>query len=260
MLTGAEALDATGIDAVALKPSESAVEEATELPLDRVTIDYEGSEHVPSRSALAMLAEDLDVRVTASVRADGFDPFGNDRLYDRLPLSVSMVLVAGHPAFLSPAERDRAIAPRLGAALDRSPDAWVGTEGIERLALATGATQFELLSPTTEADIRGLRDVGFSGEIAVYAPTVLAADETSILDAVGGYVARRPPIRRRLSETARTDGSATGGTRSLLLAGSHDYALIGGLETVKSRVASLKAAGTDYVVGYPARGLGAFTG
>ncbi len=52
------------------------------------------------------------------------------------------VLVAGHGAYLTDDEAARAVAPRLRAAVD-VPAPWVGTEGIERLALAVGGTQYD---------------------------------------------------------------------------------------------------------------------
>ncbi|MFC6726236.1 luciferase, partial [Halobium palmae] len=48
MLTGEPRVSVAGLDAVALKPAECDVREALDLPLDAVTVDYEGREHVPS--------------------------------------------------------------------------------------------------------------------------------------------------------------------------------------------------------------------
>jgi len=166
--------------------------------------------------------------------------------------------VAGHAAYLSADERRKAVAPRLRAAVERDPAAWVGTEGVERLALATGATQFELLSRTTERDLRALRAAGFDGELAVYAPTVLTDDDDAVLDAVGGYAARRGPVASALPEGAPTDATATDRAREVLTAATRDYALVGSPTRVGERVADLKDAGADLVVGYPARGLGEF--
>ena len=258
MLTSGDAVARTGIDAAALKPAECDVRRATDLPFDTVTIDYEGREHLPDEETLAALAEELDVRLTTPVRADGFDPLGDDEIVRRLPASVGRVLVAGHPAYLTEGERERKVAPRLGAAVDEDPDAWVGTESVERTALATGATQFELLSRTTARDLRALRDAGFSGTVAVYAPTVLTDDDDAVLDAVGAYVSRRPPVARALPDDAATDGSATDREREVLLAASDDFALVGTADEVHQRVSDLKSAGADLVVGYPARGIEAF--
>ena len=260
MLTTGQTLAQTGLDAAALKPAECDVARAAELPLDAVTVDYEGREHLPDAAVLADLAREKTVRVTAPVRADGFDPLGDDALYDDLPAGVGLVAVAGHAAYLTPGERERAVAPRLRAAVERdaNDDAWVGTEGVERLALATGATQFELLSRTTERDLRALRAAGYDGEIAVYAPTVLTDDEDAVLDAVGGYAARRDPVRSALPESAETDAAATGRAREVLSAASRDYALVGTQAQVGERVAALKSAGADVVVGYPARGIEEF--
>jgi hypothetical protein len=248
-------LTAVGIDAVALKPSEVDVERAHELDVQSVTIDYEGREHVPAPAAFETLAEDVEVRATVPVRADGFDPLGDDSVHASLPSSVGDVLVAGHPAYLDDAEQRRAIAPRLSAAAEGSGRRWVGTEGIERLALAAGGTQFELLSRTTPQDIRALRAAGFDGDVAVYAPTVLSGDPDEILDAVGAYTARRNPVRRALPDDVPHDSSIDGDSRETLLTACRDYALVGDRETVSKRVGELRETGVDHVVSYPARGI-----
>jgi hypothetical protein len=248
-----------GIDAVALKPSECDVSRLS-LPdsVATVTIDYEGREHLPSTDALAALAADHEVRVTTPVRADGFDPLGDDSLDAALPNEVGRVVVAGHGAYLSEEEAARAIAPRLGAATRATEDAWVGTEGVERAALATGATQFELLSRDTERSVRSLRDAGFDGGIVVYAPTVFTDDENEILDAVGGYAARRGPVGRALPEDAATDRGASGRAREVLSKAVRDFALVGTEEAISARVEKLQEAGADGVVAYPAQGVERF--
>jgi len=270
MLTGREAVARAGIDAVALKPAECDVSRAAELPIDRVTIDYEGREHLPDAETLDRLAAEAELYVTTPVRADGFDPLGDDSLIDKIPDPARRVLVAGHGAYLSKDESSRAVAPRLGAARRDAPDAWVGTEGVERVALAAGGTQFELLSRSTDRDVRGLRAAGFDGEIAVYAPTVLTDDEDVVLDAVGAYVARRRPVARALPDgdgdgsgddpdtAPPTDASATGRTREVLSAAARDFALVGSPETVRERVDALREAGVDHVVRLPARGIDEF--
>jgi hypothetical protein len=258
VLTSDGAVVETGLDAAALKPAEVDLSRATDLPFDRLVVDWEGHEHAPDAGTLRALAGSAAVRVTTPVRADGFDPLGEDHLANELPDCVGRVLVAGHPAYLSPGEQDRAVSPRLGAAADATPDAWVGTEGVERLALATGNGQFELLSRTTAGDVRGLRAAGFDGDVAVYAPTVLTDDEDALLDAVGGYVSRRGPVAGALPEGAATDASATGRAREVLLAAIDDFALAGSPADVREQAAALRAAGVDYVVGYPARGLEEF--
>jgi alkanesulfonate monooxygenase SsuD/methylene tetrahydromethanopterin reductase-like flavin-dependent oxidoreductase (luciferase family) len=197
--------------------------------------------------------------VTTPVRADGFDPLGDDSLVATLPGGATRVLVAGNPAYLTESEAKRAVAPRLGAARDRSPDAWVGTEGIERLALAAGGTQFELLSATTEREVRAMRAAGFDGEVALYAPTVLTDDPDETLDTVGSYVGRRGPVRRALPEDAATDATATGRAREVLLEAATDFTLVGDAETVRERIETLRSVGVDHVVAYPARGLELFT-
>jgi hypothetical protein len=244
-----------GIDAVALKPTEVDLARATDLAASTLVIDYEGREAFPDDDTLRALAESATVRVTTPVRADGFDPMGDDSLSDSIPENAGRVLVAGNGAYLSEEEGQRAVAPRLGEGADRYPDAWVGTEGVERIALATGAIQFELLSRSTERDVRALRAAGFDGELALYAPTVLTDDEDAILDAVGAYVSRRAPVRRALPDDCATDSSATGRAREVLLAASTDFAIVGDEATVRGRVEGLHGAGVDTVVGYPARGL-----
>ncbi len=254
VLTG-ERLTNVGIDAVALKPSEVDVERAHNLDVQTVTIDYEGHEHVPTPAVFEDLAERFDVRATVPVRADGFDPLGDDSVRASLPDSVGEVLVAGHPAYLERAERKRAIAPRLGAATEDADDPWVGTEGIERMALATGRTQYELLSRNTIRDVRALREAGFDGEIAVYAPTVLTDDEDVVLDSVGEYTARRGPVRASLPDDCPHDSTIDGGARETLLEACCDYALVGVRDTVTHQVDILREAGVDHIVSYPARGL-----
>jgi len=252
-------VDDTCLDGAAIKPAEVDIEDVHDVPFGTLTVDYEGHEHVPDVETLERLAEDREVRVTVPVRADGFDPLGDRSVLDALPEGIDRVFVAGNPAYLEEHERTRAVAPRLGALVQEDGDAWVGTEGIERLALATGATQFELLSRTTLRAVRGIRAAGFGGEVAVYAPTVLVDDEDEILDAVGGYVSRRKPVARALPDDAPTDSSAAGRARSVLLAAASDYALVGSREDIAERVQQLREAGVDTVVGYPARGIEEFS-
>jgi len=257
MLQGATLAQA-GIDAAALKPVEVDVERATDLAVDTLAIDYEGREHLPSPETLSSLADEKAVRVTTPVRADGFDPLGDRDLAEALPESVGRVLVAGHRAYLTESESERAVAPRLRRAAARSRDPWVGTEGIERIALAVGGTQFELLGPATDRRLRGLRQAGYEGEIALYAPTVLTDEEDAVLDALGEYAARRGPVRSALPDGAATDAAADGRAREVLSQAVRDYGLVGDVETVTDRVEELREAGADRIVGYPARGLDPF--
>ncbi|MFC7071248.1 DUF7388 family protein [Halobaculum lipolyticum] len=249
----------TNLDGVALKPTECDVSVAAELPVDLVCVDYEGRDAMPDPDTLAGLAESVDLRVTTPVRADGFDPRGDDSLVATLPDAAKRVLVAGHGAYLTDEERRRAVAPRLGdaAAAVRAAggEPWVGTEGIERVALAAGGVQYDLLSRTTRRDVRALRAAGFDGEVAVYAPVVPSDDEDAILDAVGAYTARRKPVREALPEGAATDAGATGRAREVLSKAVRDYALVGAPEAVRERVEELRAVGVDHVVGYPAAGV-----
>lgn len=249
----------TGLDGVALKPTECDVTVAADLPFDVVCLDYEGREALPDPDTLRALAEGVDLRVTTPVRADGFDPRGDDSLVATLPDAAKRVLVAGHGAYLTDDERRRAIAPRLGDAVDAVRAAggtpWVGTEGIERIALAAGGVQYDLLSRTTDRDLRALRAAGFEGETAVYAPVVPVDDEDAVLDAVGAYTARRNPVREALPDGAETDSAATGRAREVLSKAVRDFALVGDPDTVGERVANLREAGADYVIGYPAAGV-----
>lgn len=246
-----------GFDAVALKPTERRLDPAPDLGVDALVVDFEGHEHVPDLAVLRAMADGHDVRATAPVRADGFDPLGEDDALSALPTDVGAVLVAGNGAFLDEHERRRAVAPRLRAAAERADDPWIGTEGVERLAMAVGGTQFDVLAPTTEREVRALRAAGFERTVAVYAPFVLTADDDAVLDALGDYVARRDPVGGRLSADDPTDATATGRVRETLLAACRDYALVGGPERVRERVDALREAGVDRVVGYPARGLAA---
>jgi hypothetical protein len=257
MLTGTT-LARAGIDAVALKPAEHDLDAALDLDVDTVVVDYEGREHLPDAETLSALADAYDCYVTTPVRADGFDPLGDDDRLGDIPDDATRVLVAGNGAYLTDEESSRAIAPRLNAARENAPEAWVGTEGIERVALAAGGTQFELLSRGTDRELRALRAAGFDGDIALYAPTVLSDDDDEILDSVGGYVARRGPVRRALPDGAATDADAEGRAREILLDAASDFALVGDTDAVAERVADLEAVGVDRVVAYPARGLAAF--
>jgi hypothetical protein len=254
-------IERTGLDGIALKPAECAVSRGVDLDADILVIDYEGEAHLPDGETLRALAEgETELRVTTPVRASGFDPLDEDSLVETVPNEARRVLVAGHAAYLTEAERARPVAPRLRAAREESPEAWVGTEGIERLALAAGGTQFELLSRTTLEDVHSLRAAGFAGKIAVYAPVVLTDEGDAILDALGEYVSRRGPVARALPENVATDRRATGRGREVLAAASRDYALVGTPEGIREQVRELEDAGVDLVVGYPARGIGEFLG
>jgi hypothetical protein len=262
-----------GYDAVALKPTECDVSRGTELSVDTIAIDYEGREHLPSAETLCNLTEHATVYLTTPVRADGFDPLGDNSLVEWIPDGIGRIFVAGNPAYLSEEERRRAVAPRLGAVLDGSSAStltpWVGTEGIERLAFAAGGVQYDLLSQYTLETVRGLRSVGYDGEIAIYAPTVLSDDDNAILDALGGYVARRQVVRQALDERRETvtengtdettppvtDRRASGRTRDILLTAAEDFALVGDSETIRERITALHDAGVDTVVAYPATGI-----
>jgi alkanesulfonate monooxygenase SsuD/methylene tetrahydromethanopterin reductase-like flavin-dependent oxidoreductase (luciferase family) len=251
----AATLSAVGFDAAALKPGEVDLGRVPALDIDLVAIDYEGREHVPDEERLADLASTFELFVTEPVRADGYDPFGDDSLRARVPEGVGEVLVAGNGAYLSAEERRRAVAPRLDAASTGVTDLWVGTEGIERIALAVGGTQYDLLSRSTAREVNALRTAGLDTPIAVYAPTVLTDDEDAVLDAVGAYAGRRRRVRARLPDDAPRDHTIGGEARETLLSACREYALVGDPKTVATRVDELHEAGVDHVVGYPARGL-----
>lgn len=257
VLAGTTLADA-GVDAVALKPPEVDLERATGLSVETLTIDFDGHDHVPEPSTLSALAADREVRLTVPVRADGYDPYGDDGLLRETPASVGLVVVAGNPAHLDARECRRAVAPRLAAVARDARDPWVGTESVERVAMAVGGTQFDLLSATTETEVRALRAAGLDEEVAVYAPLVLTDDEDAILDALGGYAGRRPDVREALPGDAPRNSTASGQAREALLEGCRQYALVGDAPTVSDRVERLRTAGVDHVVAYPARGLDPF--
>lgn len=245
-----------GLDAVALKPTEVDLRAATTLPagLD-VVVDDEGRADRPDPAALRTLAADRGVRLTTPVRVDGYDPLGDDSALDGLPDGVGRVVVAGNTDYMAEHEAARGYASRLRAARAADPDAWVGTEGVERVALAVGGTQFDLFAPTTTRAVRALRDAGFTEGVAVYVPVVFEDGEDAILDAVGAYAARRRPVARALPADAPTDASATGRAREVLSKAARDYALVGPTDEVRERVGALREAGVDTVVGYAAAGL-----
>ncbi len=244
-----------GFDGVALKPTEVAIEEAHSLDVDTVVIDYEGNEHVPEYDQLRELTESVNVRLSIPIRADGFDPLGNDELTQSIPADISPVFVAGNAAYLTAEEQQRAITPRLKTSAQSSTDPWVGTEGIERIALAIGGTQLELLSQSTKNEVRALRKAGYDGDIAVYAPTVLSEDTDTILDELGAYAGRRNTVRRKLPNDASLGSSISGDPRRTLVAACRAYGLTGTPDVVSQQVDSLRDAGVDYVVAYPAQGL-----
>ncbi|MFB6297038.1 MAG: luciferase [Salinirussus sp.] len=253
--TVASSLADAGIDALACKPASMDPREASTLGVELLAVDYEGREHVPPSDLLADLAEGIDIRLTVPIRADGYDPLGDDSLLASVPDSVGLVAVAGNPAYLDGTERSRAVAPRLRTLVDGATDPWVGSEGIERIAMVVGGTQYDLLSGRTERDARALRAAGFTGGLAVYAPAVFSDEPDAILDAVGRYAGRRRPVRRALPDDCTLSSAVTGEARETLLAACRDYALVGEEDTVARQVDQLTAAGVDRIVAYPARGI-----
>jgi len=200
MLTGREAVARAGIDAVALKPAECDVSRAANSPIDRVTIDYEGREHLPDAETLDRLAAEAELYVTTPVRADGFDPLGDDSLIDKIPdpppAGCSWRATARTSRRTS---RRRAVAPRLGAARAARRPRRVGRHGASSASRwRRGGTQFELLSLSVDRSRRAWaprRRV--RRRIAVYAPTVLTDDEDVVLDAVGASSPAPPPAGPR---------------------------------------------------------------
>ncbi len=116
------------------------------------------------------------------------------------------------------------------------------------------------MRPQSARQTRGSapRESSFSGEIAVYAPTALTEDADELLDSLGPYVARRRPVARALPGDTPTDAAATGRAREVLLSASGDFGLVGTPKEVKKQVETLREAGADTVVGYPARGIESF--
>lgn len=245
MIQTAGKLADAGFDGIAIKPASQTIDLCSP-ETDRVVIDYEGETHLPSPAIVDDLVDKTEVVLTAPVRADGFDPLGDDSRLTSYDAEVGFAFVPGNGAYLDDRARSRAIAPRLAAALDRQPDAWVGTEGIERLALATGATQYELLAPRTGAALDALRTAGFDGSFVVYAPTVLTADRERALDALAGYLRRRRSVKRSLS-----DASTASARRDILLDAMDAYAIVGDRQAAIERIDALKAAGASAVIGHP---------
>ncbi|WP_330631115.1 DUF7388 family protein [Halocatena halophila] len=247
-------------DGLALKPTATELRSLTDrsLDVDRLVIDFEGHEHVPERAVLDALAEHHQVFVTTPVRADGFDPLGDHSIVEELPSHIGRVLVAGHPAYLNGTEAKRAIAPRLREAVaadNLAHQPWIGTESVERIAMAIGGVQYELLSKSTGRTVRALRNAGYDAPIAVYAPTVLSDNDDVVLDALGDYVARRKPVREALSALDRsyhTDSNATGEARSVLRTATNQYGIAGDRNTVAERIESLRASGVTDVICHPA--------
>jgi hypothetical protein len=104
-----------------------------------------------------------------------------------------------------------------------------------------------------------IRAAGFDDAVLGYAPTVRTADPDAAPNAVGGYVARRAPVRQRLPDGAATDASAAGPHRPALLQAATDFSLVGDDPTVRDRIETPRSAGVDRVVASPARGLEVFT-
>lgn len=250
MLSQSESLHAVGIDAIAIKPESTDVTTLEHLDASTVVIDFEGLEHVPRPEELAGVARARNCVLSVPVRVDGFDPLGDDSLLETFEETVSFALIAGHPAYLTSRQARRAVAPRLRAALERYPDSWVGTEGLERIAMATGATQYDLLDGSTERSVRAIRAAGFDGDIVVYAPTVVSDEHDHLLDAVGPYVARRKAVADRLADVGTVDANATGRDRAILLEAIDEYSLVGTPERIDRRVRDLDAVGVSEVVAH----------
>lgn len=243
-------LNRVGFDGIAIKPKERSLTSIEPSQIDRLVFDFEGMEHLPTPMTIQQLAEETEVILTAPVRHDGFDPLGDDDWFTRFEPFAKFAIVAGNRAYLDTVASKRAIAPRIGAARTRFPDAWIGTEGIERLALATGATQYELLSGGSEQVINGLRAAGFEGTIAIYAPTMITEDRTAALNQLAGYLKRRKPVARVI-EAQAGNVEETGEVLDRVL---DQYALVGPPATIEQRIVELKTAGADLLIAYPVGG------
>lgn len=252
-MTQLEVISDVGFDAVAAKPSHTDLVELTSSPVEHMVIDFEGREHYPSDTTLRKLKETTDIRVTIPIRADGFDPLGDRHHLDSLPPETKVVLVAGNPAYLTEDELRRPIAPRIGAATDEFSDAWIGTEGIPRIALAASAPLFYLLSPQSTRTIQKIRSAGYTGTIAVYAPTLVSAETETILDTLGPYTFRREPVRRKLETESFSELDST--DREILLRETQNYALTGSVSEINTQITNLKTQGVDTVVTYLPTGL-----
>lgn len=247
-MTQREVISDVTCDAIAVKPSQTSLSHVTSSPIDSVVIDFEGREHYPSNTTIQELQETTDTRVTIPIRVDGFDPLGDREYIDSLPTETKVVLVAGNPAYLSEDELQRAIAPRIGTAIDEFSDAWIGTEGIPLIALATTAPLFFLLSPESKHTIQQIRSAGYHGSIAVYAPTVVSTDTDTILQTLGPYTMRREPVRRKLD--AESLSSLAPDEQEILLRETQQYTLTGSLSEINTQISRLKTKGVDNIVSY----------
>ncbi|MFB6254804.1 MAG: luciferase [Halobacteriaceae archaeon] len=242
------------LDGIAIKPSETDISHLSNSPFDQIIIDYEGMDVLPDRREIEELADEKTVHLTTPVRASSFDPIADRGSRMKVPSTINRIFVAGNPKYLTESEQNKTIQPRIVTATDRHPFAWVGTEGIERIALATGNPQFELLSPTTESNILHLRACGVEVDINVYAPAVIDSSKDRILDTLGEYVARRSEVRKALPANSSLDGSATGKTRRILLQAINNYALVGDVDAINQQITKLYEIGVSNVIIYPAGG------
>lgn len=247
-MTQREVISDVGFDAIAVKPSHTNLSRVTSSPIDTVVIDFDGREHFPSNTTILELQETTDTRVTIPIRVDGFDPLGDREYLDSLPTETKVVLVAGNPAYLTEEELHRSIAPRLGTAVDEFSNAWIGTEGIPLIALATTAPLFFLLSPESKHTIQKIRSAGYPGSIAIYAPTVVTTDTDTILQTLGPYTMRREPVRRQLE--AESLSSLDSDKQELLLRETQKYALTGSVSEINTQISRLKTKGADNIVSY----------
>lgn len=248
-------LHAAGVDGLALKPTQYDLCAVPSSPVETLVIDYEGRGAFPDSSVLMQLATEYELYVTTPVRADGFDPLGDDSYLDRIPSSAKRVLVAGNPAYLTDDEQQRKISPRLKKARQSDPSAWIGTEGIEPLANRLGGTHFELLGPALDDRISQRRDDSAIDQVAVYAPMVITDDADQKIAALGEYVSRRDSVRSEIPEVRSVVDMARGRIRKELLEAIDQYALAGSIETIHRRITDFHANGVDQVIVYPATNI-----
>ncbi len=252
-MTQLEVIGEVGFDALAVKPRDTDLSQIPSTPVNNVVIDFEGREHYPSNTTIRSLQETTNLRVTLPIRVDGFDPLGNREYLDSIPPETKVVLVAGNPAYLTENELDRSIAPRIGTAVDKFANAWIGTEGIPLIALATTAPLFFLLSPQSKRTIQQIRSVGYEGTIAVYAPTLITEDTDTLLETLGPYTLRRDPVRHKLESTSLS--SLNPEDQEILIRETQKYALTGSVSAINSQISHLKNHGVDKVVSYLPTGL-----
>jgi hypothetical protein len=201
--------------------------------------------------------------------ASGFEKFG-------------FCLVAGNPAYLDADERRRPLARTICEAVKivkkncEDREVWIGTEGVLRLAaelaIEHGLTPFLLFDKSLESNIQSLRDLGFTGDFAVYVPFYISANRRRVLHDVlyrlSGYMLRRKWVRqearrlrydlslpilrtlvqekRPLSKTLMKSSLGT-----LLAEAAGSLSVFGDPEAVEERLRVIAGLGPRVIVGLP---------